>query len=70
MKGTFKIKKANRKPPGNQVYKDSIEAGNPEPIYGGFSNIKNLATTKVSRKKMPKLKKHIVKTGVARAVIV
>ena len=57
MKGTTRSKKPTRKPKGNPRCKDAIPTGNPEPIYGGFSNIKSKASTKVSRKKMPKLKK-------------
>ena len=57
IKGTTKLKKANRKTKGNPKCKDAIPTGNPEPIYRGFANIKSKVTKKVSRKKMPKLKR-------------
>ena len=60
MKGTTKTKKANRKPKRIRC-KEHMPAGNPEPIYGGFGNITNAASTKVvkrvkKKKKIYKLK--------------
>ena len=57
-KGTTKLRKSNRKPKPNPRCNEAIPTGNPEPIYGGFANIKSKVTKKVSRKKMPKLKRH------------
>lgn len=61
-KGTFALskKKKNRKP-GKQIkYTDSIPAGQPEPLYSGFGNIKNKATKQI-KKSGGKLKKRRVK---------
>ena len=57
MKGTTKMKKSNRKAAQNLRCKDSIPVGNPEPIYGGFANIKNKASTKVVKRRKKKRKK-------------
>ena len=41
-------------------YSDAIPKGQPEPIYTGFANVKNQATTKI-KKKGGKLKKRTVR---------
>ena len=74
MKGTFKLKKAKSSKMSCSHNRDLIMPNakkQDDPIYGGFGKSKpNKASTKVSRKKMPKLKKHRVKTDRARAKIV
>lgn len=48
-----KQKMTGRRPakqPGQVKYSDSIPQDQPEPIYRGFSNIKNKATTKIKKK--------------------
>lgn len=49
-KGTTKLKKHQRKIKAKSCKDLVMPKGNPEPIYGGFSNIKNKATKRVSRK--------------------
>ena len=62
MKGTFKLKSkgGSRKVSKNIKYSDSIPKHQPEPIYSGFANIKNKATSKI-KKKGGKLKKRYVR---------
>ena len=62
-KGTTKLKKSNRKPKGNPACKDSIPKGNPQPIYGGFANVKSKASTRIQKSKSKKLKKQSIKMG-------
>ena len=61
-KGTFKLKSkgGSRKVSKNIKYSDSIPKHQPEPIYSGFANIKNKATSKI-KKKGGKLKKRYVR---------
>ena len=57
---SMKGKKGNRKG-GKQVkYSDSIGKGQPEPVYSGFANIKNKATSTI-RKSSGKLKTRRIK---------
>ena len=61
MKGTFKLKKSTRKPKKRDVKPvDNIPKGQPVPIYSGFGNIKNKASTKI-KKQGGKLKKRTVR---------
>jgi len=64
-KGTFSMgkRKANRKPGKQIVYSDAIPKGQPAPVYSGFGNIKNKATSKI-KKSGGKLKKRRVKDAV------
>ena len=57
MKGTTKLKRSNRKVGEKVRCRDSVPTGNPEPIYGGFANIKNKASTKIVKAKRKKRKK-------------
>jgi len=50
-KGTFSLKKANRKQTKQVTPRDNIPQQQPEPIYSGFSNIKNKATGKIRQNK-------------------
>ena len=60
-KGTWSLKgrKGSRKPGKQIVYSDAMPKGQPQPIYSGFSNIKNKASSRV-QKKGGKLKKRWV----------
>jgi len=61
MKGTWKLKKSTRKPKKKVVKpSDNIPKTQPEPIYSGFSNIKNKASRKI-QKQGGKLKKRTVR---------
>jgi hypothetical protein len=59
-KGTFSLKKVNRKQAKQVTPRDNIPQGQPQPIYSGFGNIKNEATNKI-RKQGGKLRKRRVK---------
>lgn len=62
MKGTFKRKKGGtkRKPPKCKSLIMPKESLAPEPIYGGFANIKNAAKKRVVKSK-PKKRKYRLK---------
>ena len=61
MKGTFKMKKANRKVKKKACKDHIMPKGNPEPTYGGFGKSKpNKASRKVVKPGKP-LKKYRVK---------
>ena len=65
MKGTFKLSKRNTRVSrkSKQIkYSDIIPKGQPEPIYSGFGNIKNKATSKI-KKSGGKLKRRYNKDG-------
>jgi len=58
MKGTFKLKKSKRPGKDKQIkYTDAIPENQPQLIYGGFSNIKNKASSKIVMGKKSKLKR-------------
>ena len=60
MKGTWKLKKSTRKPKKVVKPSDNIPTTQPQPIYSGFSNIKNKASRKI-QKQGGKLKKRTVR---------
>ena len=65
MKGTWKFSKRGARvtTKSKQIkYSDSIPKDQPEPIYSGFGNIKNKATSKI-KKSGGKLKKRLNKDG-------
>jgi len=60
MKGTFAYKKPSRRVDKRIKYKDAIPQGQDAPIYSGFGNIKNKATTKIV-KRARRLKRRKIK---------
>ena len=55
MKGTFKLKKGNRRPKKKAVQpSDNIPKTQPIPIYSGFANIKNKASKTFFQCRKPK----------------
>ena len=55
-KGTFSMKKGNRKQTKQVTPRDNIPKQQPQPIYSGFGSIKNKATDKI-RKNTGKVRK-------------
>ena len=55
-KGTFKLKKSKRQPTKRAKPSDGIPQYQPQPIYGGFADVKSKATKKI-QKQGGKLKK-------------
>jgi hypothetical protein len=60
MKGTTKMRKSNKKVKVLRC-REQVPKGNPEPIYSGYSNVKNKASKRVVKKKRKKLKKQNTK---------
>ena len=50
-KGTFSMKKANRKQSKQVTPRDNIPKQQPNPIYSGFGAVKNKATNKIRQNK-------------------
>ena len=60
-KGTFKLKPAKRRASKQVKTADAVPEHQPEPIYSGFGNIKNKATSKIKKKGVSRLKRRKIK---------
>ena len=61
MKGTFKLKPTKRRQKTQVKISDAVPQHQPEPIYSGFGNIKNKATSTIRKKRKPRLKVRKIK---------